>query len=181
MAKVIVQHHVADYDRWHAVFTEHEAVRRQHGATGHSITRAVDDPNTIVIVNDFATLEGARAFSQDPSLPAAMERGGVDGPPQVWIVEEVEAKPYGATLMALHDVDNVEHWLSSPRRKEFFGPLGMTMRTFVVDREKSKRVGLIAQVPSMDVFQQAMASPAAAEAMKFDGVHPDTLVILTEV
>ena len=78
MTKVIVQHHVVDYDRWYPVFTEHEEIRRRHGATGHSINRVATDPNTIVIVNDFATLEGARAFSQDPSLPAAMERGGVD-------------------------------------------------------------------------------------------------------
>jgi hypothetical protein len=94
MTKAIVQHHVVDYDRWYPVFTEHGSVRRQHGATGHSINRAVADPNTIVIVNDFATLEGALAFTQDPSLPAAMQRGGVDGAPQVWIVDEVEAKGY---------------------------------------------------------------------------------------
>ena len=94
MAKVIVQHHVVDYDRWYPVFTEHEGIRRRHGATGHSIGREVADPNTIVIVNEFATLDGARAFTQDPSLPAAMERGGVDGRPQVWIVEEAEAKQY---------------------------------------------------------------------------------------
>jgi quinol monooxygenase YgiN len=94
MAKVIVQHHVADYDRWLPVFNEHEAVRRQNGATGHSISRDVADPNTIIIVNEFATVEGARAFSQDPSLPAAMARGGVEGPPHVWIVEESEARTY---------------------------------------------------------------------------------------
>jgi hypothetical protein len=94
MAKVIVQHHVVDYDRWFPVFTEHQAVRQSHGATGHSIGREVADPNTIVIVNDFATLEGARAFSKDPSLPAAMAKGGVDGAPQVWIVEEADAARY---------------------------------------------------------------------------------------
>ena len=94
MPKVIVQHHVADYDRWYPAFTEHEAVRRQYGATGHSISRAVADPNTIVIINDFATLEGAQTFTQDPSLPAVMERAGVDGPPQIWIVDEVESSQY---------------------------------------------------------------------------------------
>jgi hypothetical protein len=94
MVKVIVQHHVADYDRWFPVFTEHEAVRRQHGATGHSISREVSDPNSVVIVNEFATLEGARAFSQDPSLPAAMARGGVDGAPQVWIANEADTRVY---------------------------------------------------------------------------------------
>ena len=94
MTKAIVQHHVVDYDRWYPVFTEHESVRRQHGATGHSINRAVADPNTIVIVNDFATIEGALAFTQDSSLPGAMQRGGVDGAPQVWIVDEAEARAY---------------------------------------------------------------------------------------
>jgi hypothetical protein len=94
MTKVIVQHHVVDYDRWYPVFTEHADVRRRHGATGHSINREVTDPNSILIVNEFATLEGARAFSQDPSLSKAMERGGVDKAPQVWIVDEAEAKQY---------------------------------------------------------------------------------------
>jgi hypothetical protein len=28
------------------------------------------------------------------------------------------------TVMILHDVDDVDHWLSSPRRMEFFGALG---------------------------------------------------------
>jgi hypothetical protein len=94
MAKVIVQHHVTDYDRWLEVFNDHQAVRQSHGATGHSISRVAGDENTIVIVNDFATLEGARAFSTDPSLPDAMHRGGVDGAPQVWIAEEASAAAY---------------------------------------------------------------------------------------
>jgi hypothetical protein len=84
------------------------------------------------------------------------------------------------TVMILHDVDDVDHWLSSPRRMELFGGLGMTARTFVVDREKSNTVGLIAEVPSMAAFQEAMGSAAAADAMKFDGVRPETIVILNE-
>ena len=94
MAKVIVQHHVADYDRWYPIFTEHGSVRRGHGATGHVITRSVDDPNTVVVVNDFATVDGARAFMQDPSLRDAMTRAGVDGAPEVWVVEESESASY---------------------------------------------------------------------------------------
>ena len=84
------------------------------------------------------------------------------------------------TLMILHDVDDVDHWLSSPRRMELFGPLGMSARTFVVDREKSNRVGLVVEVPSLAAFQEALGSAAAAEAMKFDGVRPETIVILGE-
>ena len=94
MSKVIVQHHVVDYDKWYGVFTEHEATRRQHGATGHAIYRVVSDPNTIVVVSDFATATGIKAFMDDPSLPAAMERGGVDGPAQIWVVDEADSKRY---------------------------------------------------------------------------------------
>lgn len=94
MAKVIVEHHVADYDTWFTVFTEHGDVRRGHGATGHTVTRSVADPNTIVIVNDFATIAGAKAFAADPSLHDVMARAGVDGAPQVWITEESSTVAY---------------------------------------------------------------------------------------
>jgi hypothetical protein len=83
------------------------------------------------------------------------------------------------TLMLFHEVDDVGHWLGSPKREEFFGPLGMTARTFI-DPEKTSRVGLILEVPDMDTFQRALQSEEAAEAMRFDGVRPDTLVVLVE-
>ena len=83
------------------------------------------------------------------------------------------------TLIAHHEVDDVQHWLSSTRRAELFGPLGITIRTFV-DPENPNRVGLVCEVPDMDAFQALMQSEAAAEAMAYDGVRPDTVVILVE-
>ena len=84
-----------------------------------------------------------------------------------------------ATLLIFHEVDDVDHWLSSPRRQELFGPLGMTVRTFV-DPEKTNRVGLIVETPDLDTFQRMMESEAAADAMAFDGVLPDTVLVLVE-
>jgi hypothetical protein len=83
------------------------------------------------------------------------------------------------TLLAFHEVDDVDHWLSSPKREEVFGPLGITIRTFS-DPEGSKRVGLIAEIPDMAAWQELMQSQAGADAMKFDGVRPETLLVLTE-
>jgi hypothetical protein len=83
------------------------------------------------------------------------------------------------TIMIFHEVDDVDHWLKSPKRQELFGPLGMTVRTFV-DPTGTNRVGLIAEVPSMEAFQEALEAPGAADAMKFDGVRPETIVVLTE-
>lgn len=90
----IVQHHVSDYDTWYPVFGEHGAVRKMHGGSGHTINRAVDDPNSVVVVNEFKTLDGARAFMADPSLKDAMARAGVDSAPQVWLVDEAESVTY---------------------------------------------------------------------------------------
>jgi hypothetical protein len=83
------------------------------------------------------------------------------------------------TAIIFHEVDDVDHWLSSPTREKVFGPVGIKIRTFV-DPEKSNRVGLVAEIPDMDAYRELMASPAAAEAMKTDGVRPETIVFLVE-
>ena len=83
------------------------------------------------------------------------------------------------TVLAFHEVDDVDHWLRSPKREEFFGPLGITVRTFV-DPGQSNRVGLIFTVPDLETLQTSLTTPAAADAMKFDGVRPETIVMLVE-
>jgi hypothetical protein len=84
------------------------------------------------------------------------------------------------TVIAHHDVKDTEHWLASPKREEFFGPLGVTnIRTFV-DPQNPSRVALLMDVPDMDAVMSAMQTEAAAEAMEYDGVLADTLVICIE-
>ena len=51
------------------------------------------------------------------------------------------------TLVIVHEVDDVEHWRTSTRREEYFGPLGITARTFV-DPDKSNQVGLSSNAPA---------------------------------
>ena len=90
-----------------------------------------------------------------------------------------EKKRHDAHLPCVHEVDDVDHWLSSPKREEVFGPLGITARTFQ-DPQGSTRVGMIVEIPDFAAFQEFMQTEPAAGAMKHDGVHPDTLVILAE-
>ena len=83
------------------------------------------------------------------------------------------------TLLVFHEVDDVDHWLASPKREEYFGSLGMTARPFR-DPEGSNRVGLIVEVPSIEAWQAALQTEEAEEAMKYDGVRPDTIIGLVE-
>jgi hypothetical protein len=84
------------------------------------------------------------------------------------------------TVIAHHDVKDTEHWLASPKRQEFFGPLGVTnIRTFV-DPENDSRVALSLDVPDLDALIAALQTPEAAAAMEYDGVLPETLVMVVE-
>ena len=84
------------------------------------------------------------------------------------------------TVIAHHDVKDRDRWLASPMRKEFFGPLGVTnIRTFV-DPENPARVAVLMDVADMDALMAAMQTEPMAEAMAYDGVLPETLVILIE-
>jgi hypothetical protein len=84
------------------------------------------------------------------------------------------------TVIAHHDVKDTDHWLASPKREEVFGPLGVTnIRTFV-DPQNPTQVAVLMDVPDMDAVMAAMQTEAMAEAMSYDGVLGDTLVILVE-
>ena len=84
------------------------------------------------------------------------------------------------TVIAHHDVKDKDHWLTSPKREEVFGPLGVTnIRTFV-DPQNPTRVAVLMDVADMDIVMGAMQNEAMAEAMAHDGVLPETLVILDE-
>ncbi|HEV7615464.1 MAG TPA: hypothetical protein VGO36_04470 [Solirubrobacterales bacterium] len=83
------------------------------------------------------------------------------------------------TVLVVHEVDDVDRWLSSPKRDEFFGPAGISVRTFK-DQKGSNRVGLILDVPDISALQEMLATDEAAAAMQNDGVRPETLVLLEE-
>ena len=84
------------------------------------------------------------------------------------------------TVIAHHDVKDTDHWLSSPKREEFFGPLGVTnIRTFVDPNDRS-RVAVLMDVRDMDALMAALQGEDAAAAMEHDGVLADTLVLLVE-
>ena len=80
------------------------------------------------------------------------------------------------TIIGHHNITKgAKHWLASPKRKELFGPLGVTnIRTFV-DPQNPNRVAVLMDVPDMDALMAAMQSKAATDAMASDGVVPESL------
>jgi heme-degrading monooxygenase HmoA len=95
---LLVHHRVRDYDAWKPVFDEHQSVREAHGAIRHWLYRSTDDPNDVVVSTEFRSAADARSFVEDPSLKEAMDRAGVEGPPTLLSLEEVEAIDYAGAL-----------------------------------------------------------------------------------
>jgi hypothetical protein len=84
---------VDDYDSWKPMFDSDPAGRKQ-SATGHTISRSVDDPNAIFIRADFPSVDEAKAFRQRLIDSGALERPGVNVKVQPTIVEQAEAITY---------------------------------------------------------------------------------------
>jgi hypothetical protein len=82
-------------------------------------------------------------------------------------------------LLVVHDIDDVDHWLTSPKRQELMGPHGVTVRTFV-DPADPNRVGLVVEGVTRQEFEEILKSGEALDAMKHDGVRADTVRVLEE-
>ena len=80
-------------------------------------------------------------------------------------------------IMIIHEVDNVDHWLTSPKRQEVFSGIAENIETFVHPTEANK-VGLTMVIDDMDAFGALLQSDVGAAAMKHDGVRPETIVML---
>ena len=81
--------------------------------------------------------------------------------------------------LVVTQVDDVAHWLASPKREEVFAGVATNITTFVLP-DDTNRVALSMDVADMDALDAVMKSEAGAEAMKYDGVRPDTIVMYIE-
>lgn len=82
-------------------------------------------------------------------------------------------------LIATHEVDDVAHWLASPKREEVFAGVAKNIVTYV-HPETANLVGLTMEVDDLDAFQAVLKSDAGAAAAKYDGVRLDTLAVYIE-
>ena len=88
MAHLLIIHRVEDYAKWRAVFDEKVGLRQENGERSAHVFRNADDPNNLVLLFGWDSLDNARSYVQDPRLRAAMQEAGVTGPPQILFLDE---------------------------------------------------------------------------------------------
>ena len=77
MAIMLMHFEVDDYEAWKSMFDEDPVGRRASGATSHTVSRAVDNPNEVFGRVDFPSVEMAKAFRERLLASGALERGGM--------------------------------------------------------------------------------------------------------
>ena len=83
MAMSLVLHRVADYGAWRQVYDSVADLQKAGGVTAESVHRAAGDPDNVLVIHEFETVDEARTFFGNPDLQAAMQRAGVQGPPRI--------------------------------------------------------------------------------------------------
>ena len=90
MSHFIVRHKVEDYAKWKTVFDEHGATRQAGGGQGGLLFRNADNPNELIVLWDWDSLDNARKFAASPDLRETMQRAGVADHPDIYFLEDVE-------------------------------------------------------------------------------------------
>ena len=83
MAVSLVLHRVADYDAWRKVYESVADIQKDGGVTQQSVHRMADDPDNVLVIHHFDTVDTAKAFFASPDLKDAMQRAGVQGEPRI--------------------------------------------------------------------------------------------------
>lgn len=87
MAVATILHRVADYDAWRKVYDSVADMQKEGGVTQESVHRMADDPNNVLVIHHFDTVDTARAFIARDDLKEALHRGGVQGAPRIELFE----------------------------------------------------------------------------------------------
>ena len=82
---MLIRHKVSDFAKWKIAYDGHDSARLADGIHSFVIGRGVDDSNMVMVAVKVDDTAKAKAFAKDPSLKAAMHKGGVIGAPSISI------------------------------------------------------------------------------------------------
>jgi len=89
MTTMIVRLRVRDFDRWRSVFDTMADARREAGIVSATVHRDVDDRGVVVTILRASSAAAARAWAGSDVLRAAMQQAGVEGVPDVEILDDL--------------------------------------------------------------------------------------------
>ena len=90
MPTLFVKHTVEDYETWKPYFDDHASTRKEYGERGSRLFQLAEDPNEIVAMMEWDSVEDIQAFVEKSDLGEVMAESGVVGEPERYILNEAE-------------------------------------------------------------------------------------------
>ena len=88
MTHVIIRHKVSDYGKWRSAFDEAVKMRKDAGELSSRVFRVADDPNNLLLFQEWNSVDNAAKFIQSTELKEAMQQAGVLEQPDLYFLNE---------------------------------------------------------------------------------------------
>jgi len=148
---VIVRHKVANFAKWMVAYDEHDSARLADGLHSYVISRDDKDSNVVMLALKADDLAKAKAFSKDPGLKKAMQKGGVMGAPMIKFYTMVfqdtaviDSKMRTSTMFKVKDWDMWKKSFDSTRALN--SDIGLKVRAYGYDPDDNHNVIIVAAV-----------------------------------
>lgn len=94
MAYVLIEHRAGDFETFAKVYAEDAERREGLGSKGGVVFRVADDPDNVIVILEWETLEDAREFAESLEFEQAVEwsTSGV-ATPRVTVLEQALQSP----------------------------------------------------------------------------------------
>jgi len=90
MPYILIRHQVEDFDAWKSLFDDHAETRAEAGSKGGQLFRTTEDPEDLVALMEWDSVENARSFAESSDLAETMREAGVVDEPEVAFLESIE-------------------------------------------------------------------------------------------
>jgi hypothetical protein len=148
---VIVRHKVANFAKWMVAYEGHDSARLADGLHSYVISRDAKDSNMVMVALKADDLAKAKAFSKDPSLKKAMQKGGVMGAPMIKFytmvfqdTAAIDSKLRAATMFKVKDWDGWKRSFDSTHALKTDN--GLMLRAYGYDPGDNHNVVIVAAV-----------------------------------
>ena len=148
---MVVWHKVADFTKWKTSYDAHDSMKVSNGIHNYVIGREVGDSNMVLVATKVDDITKAKAFAKDPSLKAAMQKGGVMGAPSIIIntmVYQDNAKNMSDfRSMTMFTVKDFDAWKTAfESHKQTRIDNGLTDRAYGYDADDKHKVTVVVAV-----------------------------------
>ncbi len=172
----MVQHSVADFEKWKAAYLAHDSFRLAYGITHYVMGRGMDDPNWVVVIDKIGDVQKAKDFASAPALKDAMQKAGVKGKPMVSMAEVIRNEDTKIDqqdrVMIVHHVKDFDTWLKVydaegvAKRLEY----GLIDRGLARDVDDPNKVYIVFAITDMAKAKARMGSQELKKIMTDAGV-----------